>query len=118
MMTKDQLGMRSKVGKRLAEARKEKGISQYDLADLIGVQQPVVALYESGKKPIPMFRLPEVARVLGVSIDSLMFDDWKEKNDRIGRQSKLELQLEQIRKLPKEKQKAISTVLDMALQNV
>ncbi len=32
--------------------------------------------------------------------------------------SKLEHQLELVRKLPKDKQKAISTVLDLALQNV
>lgn len=61
--------------KRLAELRKEKGLTQAEFAKLINVSQPTVANYEKGKK-IPFKNTQiQIARVLRISVDELMKDD-------------------------------------------
>ena len=61
--------------KRLAELRKERGLTQTELAKLINVTQPTVANYERGKiVPFKNTQL-QLAKVLRVSVNELMRDD-------------------------------------------
>jgi len=58
-----------RIGKRIAEIRKEKGISQVRLAKETGMHQSVISRIESGKHAISINVLNRIARVLGVHIE-------------------------------------------------
>lgn len=71
------MGFRSKTAvlneiKRLREAR---DISQSDLADALGVDQPAVSRLLAGERGLAAAELATVADVLGVSVDSLLRED-------------------------------------------
>lgn len=54
--------------KRLREAA---GMTQAELADKIGVTQPIVASWETGVKNPRAAKLPKLAQILGCTIDDL-----------------------------------------------
>jgi len=53
-------------GMRLAELRKDAGLSQYELARYVGVPQANIAFWERSEKP------PKLAEALGVSVEDLL----------------------------------------------
>ena len=58
-------------GARLAALRKAAGFTQVELAAELGISQRMVAYYESPTATPPANLLPQIAVVLGVSIDEL-----------------------------------------------
>ena len=52
--------------------RKALGINQQELADIMGVKQAAVSLWESGQAMPRPDKLPELAKILGCSIDDLL----------------------------------------------
>lgn len=58
-------------GRRMQEARKAKGFTQYDLADLLEVSHVQVAFWEMGRNGPRVEKLPAIAGALGVSLDWL-----------------------------------------------
>ena len=58
--------------KRLSELRKEKGISQEDLAKKIGVHTNVVGRYERGEANPSIEIATNISNVFGVSLDYLV----------------------------------------------
>jgi transcriptional regulator with XRE-family HTH domain len=63
---------RPRQGARLAELRQAAGLSQAELARAIGVPQQNVGYWELSDKPPRSDVLPALARVLGVSVESLL----------------------------------------------
>lgn len=59
-------------GKRLVELRKAAGLSQYELAEMLGVPQSNVAFWEQSEKPPRSDLLPKMADVLGVGLADLL----------------------------------------------
>lgn len=59
-------------GKRMAEVRELKGLTQTDLAKLIGGKQAQVATYETGDRYPNTDTLGKIAQALGCSADYLM----------------------------------------------
>lgn len=54
-------------------AREKKGLSQKQLAQLLGVSQPTVSDWESGRKNPTLENLSKIADALGCSVDGLLF---------------------------------------------
>jgi transcriptional regulator with XRE-family HTH domain len=61
-------GIDTHVGARIRERREQIGLSQEQLADLIGVSTPTVARYENGSMRVGVARLVAVSRVLNTTI--------------------------------------------------
>lgn len=57
---------------RIKELRKSKGISQSELARLIGINQTQYNRYETGRTKIPSDVLLRIAQELGASVDYLL----------------------------------------------
>jgi transcriptional regulator with XRE-family HTH domain len=53
--------------KRLVAARKAAGLSQSDVADLLGKPQQFVSRYELGERRLDVFEFVDVATTLGLS---------------------------------------------------
>ena len=60
------------IGERLKKLRKEKGIKQEELADIIGVQKSTVSLYELSKNDPPDKVKIEIAKYFNISLDYLI----------------------------------------------
>ena len=60
------------IGRRLAEARQRRGLSQADLAEALGYQQTMISKIERGDREFPARRLVTACRELGVSADWLL----------------------------------------------
>ena len=64
----------SKVGKRIATMRKERGFTQEGLAEALGVSPQAVSKWENGHALPETALLPPLARALETSIDALFSD--------------------------------------------
>ncbi|HBB29092.1 MAG TPA: hypothetical protein DC000_07570 [Clostridiales bacterium] len=62
------------TGKKISQLRKEKNITQMELADLMGVSYQAVSNWERGNSMPDISKLPELAEILEVSIDDLLND--------------------------------------------
>ena len=59
------------LNERIREARKKCGLSQIDLADAMEVSRQTVSKWETGESAPEIAKLPQLAAVLGVSLDWL-----------------------------------------------
>ena len=55
--------------------RERQGISQGELADVLGLNQSAVSRIESGERGLAVAELAGIAERLGVSVDALLRDD-------------------------------------------
>ena len=60
------------LGKRIADARDDSGLTQKDLADRVGVTAQAVSKWERGSSCPDISILDEIADTLGVSVSSLL----------------------------------------------
>ena len=61
-----------KIGGRIAEMRKAKGMTQEQLAAALGVSAPAVSKWETGSSYPDITLLCPLARALGSNVDSLL----------------------------------------------
>ena len=104
------------LGARVAQLRKQSGITQVQLAEQLELSQAAITAYESGARRVPVSMLPTLARILGVSIEELIGEQPSAAARKRGPAPKLQQQLERINALPKAKQKFVMQVLETVLQ--
>lgn len=61
-----------KTGKLIAECRREKGLTQQQLADQLNLSNKTISKWESGAGSPDISNLAEVAKVLGITVDELL----------------------------------------------
>jgi transcriptional regulator with XRE-family HTH domain len=105
------------IGRNIATFRKKQGLTQQQLAEQMGLRQPVLASYEVGRRSIPVVLVPCVARILNVSTEDILGLRPYSKNKKPGPQSKLEKQIECVQQLPRSAQRYVSVFLDQVLAN-
>ena len=103
-----------KLGERIATLRSERGLTQVQLAEILGYSQQQVLSFEKGRRRIPASALPALSMGLGVSVDELL--DVNGKTTKRGPASKLQRQLERLSALPRSKQRFVSQMIDTVLQ--
>ena len=114
------------LGARIAQARKDHGLTQQELSEQLGVAQQTLAHYVVGRARMPASMLPTVARLLTLSLDELMGQPLPRAaraspSTRAGKRgpaSRLEQQIQAVAQLPKTKQQFVSQMLDTVLAQV
>ena len=111
------------LGARIAQARKDHGLTQQELSEQLGVAQQTLAHYEVGRARMPASMLPTVARLLTLSLDELMGQPVPRAarttgSGKRGPASRLEQQIQAVAQLPKSKQQFVSQMLDTVLAQV
>ena len=97
---------------RMAELRKEKGFTQQQLAERVGVHVQQLKRYEGGISQPTLDVIRNMAMALGVSSDMLLFG-----KDERGPDEALKLQFEAVSRFDPEAKKVVQQVLDsMILQ--
>ena len=64
--------MKKTLGKRIAEQRKIKGLKQEDLAEKLNISAQAVSKWENDQSCPDISILPELSKILGISIDELL----------------------------------------------
>ena len=64
--------METTLGKRIGKLRREKGLKQEELADRLGVSPQAVSKWENDQTCPDITLLPELAKLLGVTVDELL----------------------------------------------
>lgn len=101
----------SGIGERIARCRKDRGLTQKELAERLGVTQPVVSDYENDVIRIPADMVIQLAEILGVSTDELL--GFKREGNVKGIQNRrLNRRLVAIEKLNKRDQEALLRTID------
>jgi len=101
------------LGARIAELRKEQGLSQQALAGQLGIAQQTYAHYEVARARVPASLLPELARIFGIGVDELL--GLRNGTGKRGPTPKFQKQLERISQLPRAKQRVVIEMLDGVL---
>jgi transcriptional regulator with XRE-family HTH domain len=102
------------LGERLARLRKERGFSQTELADRIGIIQGLVSDYENGKLRLTAEMAIRFARALEVSTDDLLQP--KRRQPTLKPSRKVLRRLEQIEGLPSHQQQHVLKTIDTLLK--
>ena len=104
-------------GQRLAAARARRGLSQQQLADRLGMSRDMIAYYECRAKNPTLEFLERAAEALRISVEELTGRAAARPTRKPpGPPSKLARQLDEVRKLPRAKQKFLSELLDSLLR--
>jgi len=104
------------LGQRIARFRKAQGLTQVQLAKILGIAQQTMAHYEGGSLRIAVAMLKPVADALQVTLEELLEDDSTATKKKRGPSSKLEQQIEKIQQLPRTKQKFVMEMLETVIQ--
>jgi len=113
-MTQDDEVFFKQLGRRIAELRKEIGMTQVQLAEMLEISQQHMASFEAGRRKVSSSDIPVLAKLFGLSTDELLGVD--NKPNKRGPAPKLQRQMEQIALLPKGKQKFISEMLEALIK--
>lgn len=113
-MTHDEKKFFQTLGERVAALRKEQGLTQIQLAELLGISQQMVASYEVGRRRIPVSMLQSLAETLTVTVDTLLGAD-QPKAAKRGPAPKLQRHFERVSQLSKPKQKFVMEMLETVL---
>lgn len=105
------------LGARIAQLRKERNVTQVQLADALSVSQQTFQAYEVGRRRIPVSALPVVARTLSVSLEELFgeAEAVAAAPRKRGPAPRWQQQIEAISKLPKTQQRFVAQVLESVL---
>jgi transcriptional regulator with XRE-family HTH domain len=101
-----------KIGARIAHLRKDRGMTQKELAEHLGVSQPVVSDYENDVIRLPADVVAELAGVLKVSADELLGLDNAVASTKGIQNRRLNRRLQAIEQLPKRDQEALLRTID------
>ena len=100
---------RTELGERIVRARERRGISQYELAELMGVSQQSVAAWERKVSSIRSDTLTKLVTLLEISADELLGLKAPRSSGPSGR---LRQVFEEASKLPRRQQQRIVGVVE------
>jgi transcriptional regulator with XRE-family HTH domain len=103
------------LGQKVAQLRKEHGLTQQQLAEQLGIAQQTLAHYEGARLRVPASMLAQLAQILGVPVDVLIGLPAKAEPARRGRSPKWQQQMEAISQLPRARQRFVSEMLETVL---
>lgn len=67
--------MNESIGDRISKYRKEKGLTQEELANMLGVSSQAVSKWENDASCPDVSLLPQLCKILGISTDELLTGD-------------------------------------------
>jgi transcriptional regulator with XRE-family HTH domain len=97
---------RPRQGARLAALRRAAGLTQVELAQLVGEPQQNIAFWEQSEKPPRSDVLPKMAKVLGVRIEQILEGELPQTR-RAGPVGKVQKLFEEVSTLPRRQQDRI-----------
>jgi transcriptional regulator with XRE-family HTH domain len=100
------------IGARISQLRKDKGMTQKELAERLEVSQPVVSDYENDVIRLPADIVGEIAQILEVTSDELLGLKREARSTGNVKNRRLSRRLQAIDALPKRDQEALLRTID------
>jgi len=113
-MTEEDKAFYAQLGKRVAKLRKEQGLTQVQLAKILGISQQLMAAYEAGQRKVPASMIPKLSRLFEASCEELL--GVKDPPAKRGPTPAIQRQVEQIRQLPRTKQRFVMEMLEAVIR--
>ncbi|MGH8222161.1 MAG: helix-turn-helix domain-containing protein [Woeseiaceae bacterium] len=113
-MTRDEKAFFVALGGRLTALRKERGLTQVQLAEALGISQQHVQSFEKGRRRIPVSALAPLAEALSLSIEEVLGTPTR-RTARRGPAPKLARQMARIERLPRSQQHLVTEVIEAVL---
>ena len=104
------------IAERLVRLRKERGISQEEMAERLGLSQPNVSGYERGALRLHGELIIKLADILDVSTDEILGRAPRPRSNGATKNRRILRRLEQLGRLPDRDQQAILRTLDVFLK--
>lgn len=104
---------KSSFGANLHRIRLEKGLTQTDLGNKVGLSKRMIVHYEKYATNPPTVRIAALADALGVRIDDLIHDNG---HNTIVVDHKFARKLERAKRLPESDQQLVSVMIDNLLK--
>ncbi len=101
---------------RLKQARLEKGVTQEQLGEQIGVAKSTITGYEKGNSEPDMLKMKKIMRALNIDANYLLQDEMKQSADNNTSLEELKL-LKKYRVLDERGKKIVNTVLNVEYEN-
>lgn len=114
-MSKRKTPVMQSFGERLAQLRKTAGYTQVEFAAEVDITQRMVAYYEAPDAQAPAHLLPQMAQVLGVSVEVLLGLSAQRSANRMAT-NRLERRLVEIDKLDPKAKRQITQLLDSFIE--
>lgn len=103
---------------KLSKMRNDRGLTQQQMAAMIGVGIAQIRRYEKGKSSPTLEVIKNIAKTLGISADELLFDKGEGVADARIMDKKLLEQFEMVSRLNPRDKEAIMTIIDsMIIKN-
>ena len=115
-MAKKKSDNASVFARQLTELRKARQLTQVELAEEMRLSRGVISYYESASKNPTFETIVKFADFFGVSPSDLM-QETKDSEKKPGPISRLEQQLERIKKLSPHRQRMISDIIEATLNS-
>jgi transcriptional regulator with XRE-family HTH domain len=103
------------IGQRLARLRRERGMTQVELAERLAVAQPVVSDYERGELRLHGELIVKLTQILGCSAEELLGLERPRSNGSTNR--RLLRRIQDIERLPRRDQQALLRTIDRFLES-
>lgn len=115
-ISQDERAFFVELGSRIAALRKQQGITQVQLAEILGISQQAMNSFEKGRRRVPVSALPAMARALSQSVETLIDDPAPTAPTsgvkKRGPTPKIQQQLERVSALPKSEQRVVMRLID------
>ncbi len=111
---KNQNDKEETIGERMARLRRDRGITQVELAEMLGVPQPMISAYENGGLRLHGELIVELTKILDVSADQIL--GLKEVKNGTVKNGRLLRKLQQVEQLPRRDQQALMRTIEAFLQ--
>jgi transcriptional regulator with XRE-family HTH domain len=105
----------SDIGRNIRNLRKNKGLSQTELARKTGVSQKVISAYERNYRLPPSTFIPRVAETLGTTPDAL-YDTGEGKGGGLKKNALWKI-VERLETIPEKERKEVFEMIDKFLKN-
>jgi transcriptional regulator with XRE-family HTH domain len=105
------------IGQRLARLRRERGLTQVELADKLGVAQPVVSDYERGELRLHGQLIVRLTQILGVGSEEILGTEKPKGNGTPVKSRRLLRRIQEIERLPRRDQQALLRTIDRFLES-
>lgn len=103
------------IGERIVRLRKERGITQKELAAALAVSQPVISDYEHGEIRMHGELIIQMAKILKVSTDELLGLEKIERDQGAVKDKRLLRKVKEIENLPRRDQEALLRTIEAFL---
>ena len=113
-MTRQEQTFYTRLGLKIATLRNERGMTQVQLAQALGISQQHLLSFEKGRRRVPVSALPALSKALGTSVEDLLGTN--AKPGKRGPSPKIQRQLERLKELPKSQQRFVHQMLEGVLQ--